>query len=79
MALRVDILTPEKSLFQGEATAVQFPGTEGLFQVLTDHAPIMASLAQGSIVIDGDSGRTTVDIQGGVVEVSNNIVSVLAR
>jgi F-type H+-transporting ATPase subunit epsilon len=49
MALRVDILTPEKSLFQGEATAVQFPGTEGLFQVLTDHAPIMASLAQGSI------------------------------
>ena len=79
MALRVDILTPEKSLFQGEANAVQFPGTEGLFQVLTDHAPIMASLAQGSIVIDGASGRTIVDIQGGVVEVSNNVVSVLAR
>jgi F0F1-type ATP synthase epsilon subunit len=39
----------------------------------------MASLAQGSIVIDGASGRTTVDIQGGVVEVSNNVVSVLAR
>ncbi|HAB32137.1 MAG TPA: hypothetical protein DCL07_01990 [Cryomorphaceae bacterium] len=79
MALHVDILTPEKSLFKGEATAVQFPGTEGLFQILTDHAPIMASLTQGTIVIEGASGRTTVEIQGGVVEVSQNLVSVLAR
>ena len=79
MALHVDILTPEKSLFKGEATAVQFPGTEGLFQILTDHAPIMASLTKGTIVIEGASGRTTVEIQGGVVEVSQNLVSVLAR
>ncbi|MDG1253362.1 MAG: hypothetical protein P8N56_06755 [Schleiferiaceae bacterium] len=79
MALHVDILTPEKSLFKGEATAIQFPGTEGLFQVLTDHAPIMASLSRGQIIIDGTNGRSEVDIQGGVVEVSNNIVSVLAR
>ena len=79
MALHVDILTPEKSLFKGEATAVQFPGTEGLFQILTDHAPIMASLTQGTIVIEGASCRTTVEIQGGVVEVSQNLVSVLAR
>ena len=79
MAPHVDILTPEKSLFKGEATAVQFPGTEGLFQILTDHAPIMASLTQGTIVIEGASGRTTVEIQGGVVEVSQNLVSVLAR
>ncbi len=79
MALRLDILTPEKTLFKGDAHAVQFPGTDGLFQVLKNHAPIIASLAPGTIVIDGGSGRTTVDIQGGVVEVSNNVVSVLAR
>lgn len=79
MALHVDIITPERNLFSGSATAVQLPGTEGLFQILTNHAPLMASLTAGTVKIDGAKGSELVAIDGGVVEVSGNTVTVLAK
>ncbi len=79
MALHVDIITPERSLYSGSATAVQLPGTEGLFQILTNHAPLMASLAAGTVKIDSAKGSEFVAIDGGVVEVSGNTVTVLAK
>ena len=79
MSLHVDIITPERNLYSGTATAVQLPGAEGLFQILSNHAPIMAALTSGRIKIDTDSGSEFVDINGGVVEVSGNNVTVLAK
>lgn len=79
MAMQIDILTPEKSLYSGEVIAVQFPGAEGSFQVLTDHAPLVAALTAGQIIIETDNGSEHIDIPGGVVEVSNNVLSVLAQ
>jgi F-type H+-transporting ATPase subunit epsilon len=79
MAMQIDILTPEKSLYSGEVIAVQFPGVEGSFQILTDHAPLVAALGAGQIVIETANGSESIDIPGGVVEVSNNILSVLAQ
>lgn len=79
MSLHVDIITPERNLFSGTATAVQLPGTEGLFQILTDHAPIMAELTSGRVKIDTTKGSEFVAINGGVVEVSGNTVTVLAK
>ncbi|MFM8565321.1 MAG: ATP synthase F1 subunit epsilon [Bacteroidota bacterium] len=79
MSLHVDIITPERNLFSGTATAVQLPGTEGLFQILTDHAPIMAELTSGRVKIDTAKGSEFVAINGGVVEVSGNTVTVLAK
>jgi F-type H+-transporting ATPase subunit epsilon len=79
MALTVDIISPERKLYSGTATALQLPGTEGLFQILTNHAPIMASLAAGRVKIDGANGTEYVEIEGGVVEVSANTVTVLAK
>lgn len=79
MSLHVDIITPERNLFSGKATAVQLPGAEGLFQILTDHAPIMAALTSGRVKIDTAKGSEFVAINGGVVEVSGNTVTVLAK
>lgn len=79
MALQVDIITPERNLYSGSANAVQLPGTEGLFQILTNHAPLMASLTAGTVKIDGAKGSELVAIDGGVVEVSGNTVTVLAK
>ena len=79
MAMQIDILTPEKSLYSGKVIAVQFPGVEGSFQILTDHAPLVAALVAGQIVIETANGSESIDIPGGVVEVSNNILSVLAQ
>jgi F-type H+-transporting ATPase subunit epsilon len=59
---------------------VQFPGADGLFQILDGHAPLIATLRAGDIRIETAQGETTsIAVQGGVVEVSNNVLSVLAQ
>lgn len=78
MSLSLHILTPEKTLYEGSSTAIQFPGKDGLFQVLKDHAPLMASLTKGTIRINSNDGIQDIKIDGGIVEVSNNKVTVLA-
>ena len=78
--MQLEVLTPEKKLFSGEAKAVQFPGTDGLFQILNGHAPLIATLRAGDIRVETAEGSTeSIAINGGVVEVSNNVLSVLAQ
>jgi F-type H+-transporting ATPase subunit epsilon len=78
--MQLEILTPEKKLFAGAAKAVQFPGADGLFQILDGHAPLIATLRAGDVRIETAQGETTsIAVQGGVVEVSNNVLSVLAQ
>ena len=50
--MHLEIITPESKIFSGEADAVQFPGIDGLFQVLNNHAPIISALGKGVIKID---------------------------
>ena len=90
--MQVDIISPEKKLFSGQAVSVQFPGTEGRFQVLENHAPLVSTLVSGNVVLKlsdkqeiGDEWKEklqgdtlTIDINGGVVEIRNNKVSLLA-
>lgn len=94
----LEIITPEKKLFQGEVDAVQLPGVDGLFQILKNHAPIIATLSQGSVKINlADNHKTLdhmsgeiipdttddkvcrVEITGGVVEMMNNNIVLLAN
>ena len=77
--MNLEIITPDKKVFSGEASAVTFPGAEGQFQVLTSHAPLVSTLGKGEIVIDSPSGRQTFTVDGGVVEVLNNQILVLAE
>lgn len=76
--MRLEVVTPESSLFSGEADAVVFPGAAGKFGVLNNHAPMIATLAGGRIKVTTSSGEELIDIGGGVVEVLNNKVIVLA-
>jgi len=77
--MQLEIITPDRKVFTGEATSVTFPGSEGQFQVLNDHAPMVSTLAQGPITIAGSTGTQTFTVDGGVVEVLNNRVLVLAE
>lgn len=77
--MHLEIITPDRKVFTGEATAVTFPGSEGQFQVLNDHAPIVSTLARGPVTIATGAGTQTFTIDGGVVEVLNNKVLVLAE
>jgi len=75
----VEIISPEKKLFEGNATAVQLPGTEGSFQLLNNHAPIITTLAAGKIKLEQGAEVTYIDIKGGVLEMNNNKAIVLAE
>ncbi|MCH5683921.1 F0F1 ATP synthase subunit epsilon [Niabella sp. W65] len=46
--MKLDILTPEGSIFSGEAYGVQMPGVTGSFEVLNRHAPMIAALGKAS-------------------------------
>ena len=77
--MQVDILSPEKKVFSGEASAVQFTGTTGSFQVLNNHAPMIASLGKGVIRVKTAGAVKDFSIKGGFVEVLNNQLSVLVE
>lgn len=74
----LEIITPDKRLYEGEVTAVQFPGTAGSFEILNHHAPLISTLEAGSIRVRGGQGEVNIPVGGGLVEVLNNKVTVLA-
>lgn len=73
------ILTPEKNIFDGEADLVQLPGSDGSFEILNNHAPMIASLQKGKIKVGNNNDLQYFEINGGVVEVLNNKILVLAE
>jgi len=77
--MRVEIITPDKELFKGEATSVTVPGVDGSMGFLNNHAPLITVLKAGDVLVKTASGTETFAVKGGVVEVSNNTVIVLAE
>ncbi len=77
--MNLEIITPDKKVFAGEATAVTFPGTEGQFQVLNNHAPLVSTLGTGDLTVEAGGAKQVFRIDGGVVEVLKNKVLVLAE
>lgn len=78
--MKVYILTPEKTLYEGEAKAIIVPGSHGQFEVLDRHAPIVSSLTKGSVLLTDTSGQKhDFPISKGFIEVMQNEVNVLVR
>jgi F-type H+-transporting ATPase subunit epsilon len=79
--MTLEILTPDKTIYEGEATSVTLPGTLGFFEILNNHVPIISTLEDGKVTIRGGSAgkEETLFIKGGVVEASNNKVVILAE
>jgi len=75
--MQLEILSPEKTLFTGEIDSVIFPGSQGKFQILNNHAPIISSLSQGNIDYKINSKTNQVEIKRGIVEVLKNKISAL--
>jgi F-type H+-transporting ATPase subunit epsilon len=77
---KLEIVTPQKSVFSGEVESFTAPGAEGSFQVLRDHAPLLSTIAVGEVKIVDQSGNELVcSTSGGFVEVNHNHVSFLAE
>jgi F-type H+-transporting ATPase subunit epsilon len=78
--MHIEIITPDTSIFTGEVTLAQFPGKDGSFEILNNHAPIIAVLKKGKIkVIDKEKQTRFFDVAGGIVEVKKNKIIVLAE
>ena len=77
--MKVEIITPDKSLFKGEATSVTVPGVDGSMGFLNNHAPLITVLKAGDVKVRSNTGTEVFPVKGGVVEVSNNAVMVLAE
>ncbi len=75
----LEIVTPEKKVFEGEVNVATFPGSDGSFQILNDHAPLISALQSGNIVYKSNAGEQAIGIKGGIVEVLNNRIIVLAE
>jgi F-type H+-transporting ATPase subunit epsilon len=74
------VLTPEKEIFHGAINSVKVPGSNGQFEVLNGHAPIVSSLVSGPVRIINSNGEKTVfNIAKGFIEVLGNEVSLLVQ
>lgn len=77
--MNLEILTPDKKVFEGEVRSVTVPGTMGSFEILNNHAPIISTLDDGKLIVRVGAKEDVYLIKGGVVEVLNNKVMVLAE
>lgn len=76
--MQLEILTPEKKIFEGDVTIATFPGVDGSFQVMDNHAPLISLLGAGIVAYKSKDVSESVSITGGVVEVLKNKVILLA-
>ena len=76
---KLSILTPEKTVFEGDVEYLEAPGTEGYFGVLAHHAAMVTALATGTLTVRGATGaEERWHVAGGFFEVSGNAATVLA-
>ncbi|HNT49283.1 MAG TPA: ATP synthase F1 subunit epsilon [Cyclobacteriaceae bacterium] len=76
--MHLEIITPDKKIFEGEVSVATFPGTDGSFQILNNHAPLVSLLKDGVVEYKSKELSERVSITGGVVEVLKNKVILLA-
>ncbi len=72
--LTLRIISPEKILYEGDASLVKVPGVSGEFEILDNHAPIISALQSGTVEVEGNGKRRAFTIMGGFVEVHKNMV-----
>ena len=77
--IRLTVLTPQDTLFEGFVAKVELPGDKGRFMVLKDHAPIISSLSQGNVAYTSEGSESMIRITAGFVRVNENEVVVCAE
>lgn len=76
----LEIITPDKNIFEGEVKLVRIPGSKGAFELLKNHAPIISTLEKGTIkVVDNNDREHLFEIGGGVIENKANKIILLVE
>lgn len=78
--MHLEILTPDKKVYEGEIISVQVPGADGSFQVLKNHAPLISTLGVGKVkVVEADKSEKFFEVNQGVIEVVKNKIILLSE
>ena len=77
--LRVTVSSPERMLFEGEATQVVAPAADGFVGILENHAPMMTLLGRGELRLDSAGGARRFTVSGGFLQVVDNQVRVVTE
>ena len=78
--MNILVLTPEREIFKGKVSSVKVPGISGQFEILNNHAPIVAALGEGDVSILDDKGEKKIfRIKKGFIEVLKNEMSRLVQ
>jgi len=77
--MRVVVVSPERQLYDGEATAVVAPAYDGLVGILPHHAPFLTLLGKGDLVVRRGAEAATFAVEGGFAQVADNRVRVVVE
>ena len=78
--MHLEIITPDKKVFEGEVKLIKLPGSKGAFEILKNHAPIISTLDKGTIKIkDKNNKEQFFEIDGGIIENKANKIVVLVE
>jgi F-type H+-transporting ATPase subunit epsilon len=77
--MRVTLISPDRSLFEGEASGVVAPAFDGFVGILPGHAPFLTLLGTGTLTVTTGGGTSRFGIDGGILQVSNDVVRVVAE
>jgi F-type H+-transporting ATPase subunit epsilon len=78
--MKLEIITPDRKVYEGDISSIRVPGKKGSFQVLKDHAPIISTLENGPVfIVDQQGNHVDFEINGGVIEVKQNKIILLAE
>ncbi len=77
--MQLTVLSADKTIYSDTVIQVRFPGIDGSFTVLKNHAPMVARLKKGNLVVipENSDSKQTVPVQGGLVRVLDNQILVL--
>ena len=79
----IEVVTPDEKIYEGEVESATFPGSDGSFQILNNHAPMISTLGKGDMklvkIVEKKTEESHYLVEGGVVEILNNKVTVLAE
>lgn len=78
--IKIDLITPQKVIYSGDAVSVSVPGSKSPFQILFNHAPIVSALDNGKIkIVDSNNKEHSYKTGTGFAELQNNILSILVE
>jgi len=77
--IRVSIISPEETVFEGDADRIIVPAWDGEVGILKNHAPMMVLLGAGELRVGKDDDEESFEITGGFLQVIDNVVTVLSE